>query len=101
MNIQGYEIDLSFVYYVSPVFNCNTREDSFYYFFNLQFKDGRSHKVELSYNYESMKYEGKAYSINIKSLNSRELKLVPKKRDAAKIQITKLRNDIILEKSKL
>jgi hypothetical protein len=99
MNLLGHEIDISFVYKISPLQFERSRSDAFWMFFELSFKDGRSHKVEINYNFILENVKGKDYVFNIKTLNKRELACVEKKWNKSLVIIKKLREVAINKKN--
>lgn len=96
MNILGHEIDPTFVYQIGKIFSGEGKpaDESFYYFFEIRFKDGRSHTVSLSYNYSTIEYKGREY-VQSEFLSKKQKQIFPKKRAAAQVKIKELRNLII------
>lgn len=95
MDILGYSIDTQFVYSVGPIIGDKQRSDGYYIEFELKFKDGRTHKVNLSYNYFPFYYRGKVYAGNIKQLTKKQLERVPIKLERDMKQLKTLRYAII------
>lgn len=98
MNILGYEIDPTFVHTVHPIKIADT-EHGYEYFFVLDFKDGRSHKVKISNNYSTLNYQGNPYSVTPHLSRANHKKMVLKKPKDGEL-IKKLRTDIISKMNK-
>ena len=93
MDILGHEIDLDFIYYISPIrwnnFSCEL-------WFDLNFKDGRSHRVELKPHYSDTACPRTASgSYNVRWLNKLE-----KVKQADRSILEKLRKKITDDKKK-
>ena len=86
MEVLGHEIDVDFIYKINPVVWNNFHRRLF---FELSFKDGKTHLVEFCKNYallEAKDKKGKSFEATLK-------------KDTA--EINKLRDEIISEKNKL
>jgi hypothetical protein len=97
MNLLGHEINLDFVYSVSPLFGDTITTEAYYFFFELSFKDGRSHKVEINNNFGSFSYNGNVYKRPKKDLTARQQKALEKKKITDLELIKKLRAEVVKE----
>lgn len=98
MNLLGHEIDIDFVYRIGPIQSETSRQDAYWIFFELAFKDGRSHKVEIENNFLLESYRGGHLVMNARDLNKTEVKKLYRQKQKDLKVIKDLREKVIKDK---
>lgn len=98
IDVLGHEINCQFVYYVGPIFS-DVKQQGYEYYFEIRFKDGRSHFVSISNNYTTERLRSTVLPgcdyVYSKLLTARQEHVVIKKRPKDEAKIVQLRNKII------